>query len=204
MSSEPRFLRVLRNKFLAGLMILIPIVITTKVLWWVFAYVDQHARPLLRTLFGRDVPGAGFAITVAIVLVTGILFSVRPLSRLLEVLVEVLESVPVFGPVYGTIRKVLSGFGSPEARQAFQRFVLVRRGETLRPGFLTGSLVLARKDGTTQTLQSVYVPTNHLYLGDVEMLPATDVIPTEVSVEDGIGLVLSAGASIPQEVRELP
>ena len=85
MSSEPRVLRVLRNRFFAGLMILIPIVITTKVLWWLFAYVDQHARPLLQALFGRDIPGAGFAITVAIVLATGILFSVRPLSRLLPI-----------------------------------------------------------------------------------------------------------------------
>lgn len=204
MSAQPRFVRLLRNKFIAGLIILIPIVITSKVLWWLFTYVDSHARPLLRTLAGREIPGVGFAITVAIVLVTGILFSVGPLRRLLDGLVDVLENVPVFGTVYGTIRKVLSGFGSPESRQAFQRFVFVRQGGTLSPGFLTGSVALARTDGTTESYQTVYIPTNHLYLGDIAILPAADVIPTDVSVEDGISLVLSAGASIPAEVRELP
>ena len=203
MKSQPRFFRLLRNKFFAGLMILIPIVITTKVLWWLFAYVDQHASPLLLTLLGREIPGVGFAITVAIVLITGILLSAGPLRLLLDGLVEVLENVPVFGPVYATIRKVLAGFGSPEARQAFKRFVLVRRDDTLRPGFLTGSLALTRKDGANETFHAVYVPTNHLYLGDIEVLPASDVIPTDVSVEDGISFVLSGGASIPAEVREV-
>lgn len=197
-----RVLRVLRNKFVAGLLILIPIVITAKVLWWVFTYLDGHARPLLRTLAGREIPGAGFAITVAVIFFTGLLFSSGPLRRLLDGLVEVLEGVPIFGTVYGTIRKVLSGFGSPEARQAFQRFVFVRRGATLNPGFLTGSFVLGRGDGSSESYQVVYVPTNHLYLGNIVMLPASDVIPTGIPVEDGVSLVLSAGSSIPAEVRE--
>ncbi len=202
MSSHHRVLRLLRNKFIAGLLILIPIVITAKVLWWLFTYVDGHARPVLRTLAGREIPGVGFAVTVAVVLVTGLLFSSGPLRRLLDGLVEVLESVPVFGTVYGTIRKVLSGFGSPQSRQAFQRFVLVRRGGTLSPGFLTGSFALERKDRTTETYQTVYVPTNHLYLGNIVVLPAEDVIPTDLAVEDGVSLVLSAGSSIPARVRE--
>jgi uncharacterized membrane protein len=139
---------------------------------------------------------------VSVVLVTGLLFSAGPLRRLLDGLVEVLENVPVVGTLYGTIRKVLSSFGSPEARQAFQRFVLVRRGAALSPGFLTGSLALERKDGTVQTLQTVYVPTNHLYLGSIFVLDAQDVIPTDISVEDGVSLVLSAGSSIPARVAE--
>lgn len=202
MSAYSSFLRILRNKFIAGLIILIPIVITAKTLWWLFRYVDGLARPLTQTLAGREIHGAGFALTVTVVLVTGLLFSAGPLRRLLDGLVEVLESVPMVGTVYGTIRKVLAGFGSPESRQAFQRFVLVRRGPSLSPAFLTGSVTLERKDGTVQSLQTVYVPTNHLYLGSILVLPAEDVIPTDISVEDGVSLVLSAGASIPSRVAE--
>jgi uncharacterized membrane protein len=196
-------LRLLGNKFIAGLVILIPIVITAKALWWLFTYVDQLARPLARALRGHEIRGIGFVLTVAVVLLTGILFSVRPLRILLDGLVELLESLPVIGTVYGTIRKVLAGFGEPGSRRAFQKFVLARVAGVLLPGFLTGSFTLGREDGTSETYHVVFVPTNHLYIGNMLVLRDDEVIPTDVLVEDGVGLVLSAGASAPGRMREV-
>ena len=46
------------------------------------------------------------------------------------------------------------------------------------------------------------MPTNHLYVGDVVVLPVSDVIETDLSVEDGMSLMLSAGASVPRVVSE--
>jgi uncharacterized membrane protein len=117
-------------------------------------------------------------------------------------MVEVLEGVPVIGTVYGTIRKVLAGFGNPESRRAFQKFVLVRVSGVLTPAFLTGSTVLDRKDGTSRVYHAVYVPTNHLYLGNILILPEEDVVPTDIPVDEGIGIVLSAGATTPLKVVE--
>lgn len=194
-------LRLLRNRFIAGLVILIPIVITAKVLWSLFSYVDSHAVPLTRALVGRAIPGAGFVLTLALVLVTGILFASGPLRSVLNGLVGILESVPIVGPVYGTLRKVLSGFGSPEARKAFQRFVLVPWAGALGPGFLTGSVDLLGENGKAVTHRIVYLPTNHLYIGNVLVVPEDDVILTDISVEDGISCVLSAGSSMPAEIR---
>ena len=57
-------------------------------------------------------------------------------------------------------------------------------------------------DNTQYTLCTVYVPTNHLYVGDVVILPVEDLIDTDLSVEDGVSLLLSAGASIPPVVTE--
>jgi uncharacterized membrane protein len=48
------------------------------------------------------------------------------------------------------------------------------------------------------------VPTNHLYVGDVVVLPVEDVIETDLSLEDGVSLVLSAGASVPPSLNERP
>jgi uncharacterized membrane protein len=106
------------------------------------------------------------------------------------------------GTVYGTTKKVLSGFGNPDAQSAFQRFVLAQLPGRTTPGFLTGRFQLQRRDGTHYTLCTVYIPTNHLYVGDVVVLPAEDVIETDLSVEDGVSLILSAGASVPPRVGE--
>jgi uncharacterized membrane protein len=131
------------------------------------------------------------------------LFSWGPLRRLLDGLEEVIEYVPLVGVVYGTLRKVFEGFADLRSREAFKRFVFARlRGRTT-PGFLTGSFELERADGTTETLCTVYVPTNHLYVGDVVILPAEDVLETDLSIEEGISVILSAGASVPERVSEI-
>jgi uncharacterized membrane protein len=80
--------------------------------------------------------------------------------------------------------------------------VLARLPGRTTPGFLTGRFVLSRADGTQASMCSVYVPTNRLYVGDVVVLPAADVLETDVSLEDGIGLVLSGGASVPAKIQE--
>ena len=202
--AKPRrpFARALRNTFFAGLVILIPIVLTAKGLLWLFEYVDGLARPIAVRMMGRPIPGIGFVTTIAIVFLAGVLFSRGPLRRLLVSFEDLLDAVPFVGTVYGTTKKVLSGFGKPDEKSAFQRFVLAKLPGRTTPGFLTGTFTLKRRDETTQSYCTVYIPTNHLYVGDVVVLPSCDVIETDLSIEDGISLLLSAGASVPPTLTE--
>jgi uncharacterized membrane protein len=202
LTGRSRLGRILRNKFVSGLIILVPIVLTVKGLWWLFSYVDGLAEPLAARALGRNIPGIGFVITVGVVFLTGLLFSKGPLKRVLDGLEEVLDDVPLVGTVYGTTKKVLSGFGSPQAENAFQSFVLAQLPGRTTPGFLMNSFELTRRDGRVFRLCTVYVPTNHLYVGDVVVLPEDDVIQTNLSVEDGVSMILSAGASVPSVIRE--
>ena len=199
---RPKLTVRLRNKFIAGLVILVPMVITVNVLWWLFTFVDGFAQPIFVALVGRPIPGIGFIITLAIVFLAGVLFSAGPLQKLLHGLEGLVDTVPVVGAVYGTIKKVLAGFGDPEQRSAFQRFVFARLPGRTTPGFVTNTFTLRRTDNTLYTLCSVYIPTNHLYVGDVVILPVEDVIDTDLTVEDGVSVILSAGASLPARVVE--
>ena len=199
---QPTLSRRLRKLFLGGLVVLVPIALTVNALVWLFRFVDGLASPLWEALLGRAVPGIGFATTVGVVFFAGLLFSFGPLKRLLDSAEQVLDAVPVVGLVYGTTKKVLSGIGGPGAENAFKRFVIARLPGRTTPGFLTGSFTLRRRDGSEQAVCTVYVPTNHLYVGDVVVLPASDVIETDLSVEDGVSLMLSAGASVPRLVAE--
>jgi uncharacterized membrane protein len=201
-SVRPTLSRHLRNLFLGGLVVVVPIVITVNALLWLFRFVDGLAGPLFEALLGRAVPGIGFVTTVGVVLLAGFLFSMGPFQRVLLGAEQLLDAVPVVGVLYGTTKKVLSGIGGPGSESAFKRFVLARLPGRTTPGFLTGSFTLKRKDGEEHEVCTVYVPTNHLYVGDVVVLPATDVIETDLSVEDGVSLMLSAGASVPRVVSE--
>lgn len=201
-TGRSRLGRILRNKFVAGLIILIPIVLTVNGLWWLFSYIDGFAQPLAVRVLGRTIRGVGIVITVGVVFLTGFLFSKGPLKKVLDGLEDVLDDVPLVGTVYGTTKKVLSGFGSQQAEQAFQSFVFAQLPGRTTPGFLMKTFELTRRDGKTYRLCSVYVPTNHLYVGDVVILPEDDVIETDLSVEDGVSMILSAGASVPERVGE--
>ena len=192
----------LRNTFIGGLVVLVPIVITIKALWWLFSYLDGLAHPLANLLLGRDIAGLGFVITLVTVFLAGLLFSAGPLKRLLDGADSLLDVIPLVGSVYGTTKKVLSGFGGPQSKDAFQRFVFARLPGRTTPGFVTGSFKLTLRDGLTHEVLTVYIPTNHLYVGDVVVLPVEDVVETDLSVEDGVSLLLSAGASVPHHIKE--
>jgi uncharacterized membrane protein len=201
-AAPPHVPPILRSKFIAGLVILVPIVVTVKALVWLFNYLDDLAQPLAAAIIGRPIPGLGFVLTVGTIFLTGVLFSAKPLRRLLDGIDDGLGLVPVVGTVYGTTKKVLEGFSKDSSEAAFKRFVLARLPGRTTPGFLTGTFTLRHRDGRAETLCTVYVPTNHLYVGDVVVLPEKDVIETDVSVEDGVSLILSMGASTPGVVAE--
>ena len=118
-------------------------------------------------LIGNTVPGLGLVTTVAIVFLAGLLFSTGPLQRVLEGIEDLVDGVPVVGVVYSTTKKVLAGFGGSGSGSAFQRFVFAQLPGRTTPGFLTGTFTLTRADGSHYRLCTVYVPTNHLYVGDV-------------------------------------
>jgi uncharacterized membrane protein len=202
MTTRRTFGKTLRNKFIAGLVILIPIVLTAKALWWLFTYVDGLAHPIALAMVGRDIPGLGFVLTISIVFLAGLLMSTGPLKTILVWFEDIVDDIPLVGSVYGTTKKVLAGFGKEDSTSAFQRFVFARLPGRTTPGFVMGTFVLTRLDNTQYTLCTVYVPTNHLYVGDVVILPVEDLIDTEMTVEDGVSLLLSAGASIPPVVTE--
>ena len=192
----------LRNKFIAGLVILIPIMLTAKALIWLFQYVDGLAQPIGEVMVGRPIAGLGFVLTIAIVFLAGFLLSAGPLQGILHWFEDLIDDVPLVGSVYGTSKKVLAGFGKQDSQSAFQRFVFARLPGRTTPGFVTATFTLTGTDGTLFPLCAVYVPTNHLYVGDVVILPLEDVMDTNLSVEDGVSLLLSAGASMPALVNE--
>jgi uncharacterized membrane protein len=67
---------------------------------------------------------------------------------------------------------------------------------------VTSTFRFTRADNTSYDLCAVYIPTNHLYVGDVVVLPEEDVIDTDLTVEDGVSIILSTGASMPRSVVE--
>src|SRR5918996_270460 len=89
---------------------------------------------------------------------------------------------------------------SPDSETGFKRVVVVddaQRGMVF--GFLTREFTLDRGNGP-EAMVAVYVPTNHLYLGDVFVYPRSQAFYPDLSVEEGIRIFLTGGMALPNAI----
>jgi uncharacterized membrane protein len=199
MMSSP-FMQWLRRSFIAGFFVTVPLVISVAALVWIFQVVDGFMAPLYARLLGRPVPGLGLLTTALFVLLTGVVASNVIGKRVLQRAEYYLLLVPVFRAIYAPIKQLIAAF-SPESETGFKRVVLVSqegRGHVL--GFLTREFTINRGNGP-EPLVAVYVPTNHLYLGDVLVFRADEVEFPDISVEQGIRIFLTGGMALPSSVQ---
>jgi len=191
----------LRRSFIAGFFVIVPLFITVAAFIWLFGVVDGLTTPLYDRLLGRRIPGLGIATTAAGVLAVGALATNVIGRRLLQQADSYLLRVPVFRTIYAPVKQLVLAF-SPDNESGFKRVVLLESKQGYALGFLTREFTVDRGRGP-EALLAVYVPTNHLYLGDIVICERDRAIFPDISVEDGLKVFLTGGMSLPERVREL-
>jgi len=166
-----------------------------------FALLDGLAEPVAIALFGRAIPGFGVATTLAVVFVTGLLFSAGRCTRCSRrsrtcstwCRWSALSTAHQEGPLRIRWRWL-------------PRLSALRAGPTARANdarFLMGTFQLERTDarGTTWRRSTCHEPPVRRRRRD----PAAERHHRDdLEIEDGLGIILSAGASTPALLREKP
>jgi uncharacterized membrane protein len=190
----------LRRSFVAGFFVTVPLFISVAALIWIFNVVDGATTPLYDRLLGRRIPGLGTVSTAAVIVVVGA-FARNVIGRRILARGEGwLLKIPVFKTIYSPVKQLIAAF-SPDNESSFKRVVLVedpRRGYAI--GFQTREFIIDRGAGP-EPLLAVYVPTNNLYLGDVVIVERARALFPDITVEDGIHIVLTGGMALPPKVR---
>jgi uncharacterized membrane protein len=190
----------LRRNFIAGFFVTVPLVISIAALVWIFRLVDGSLGPLYARWLNREVPGLGIATTALLVLLVGTLATNVIGKRILARTESYLLRVPVFRTIYAPVKQLVVAF-SPDNEYGFKRVVLVEEpGRGFVLGFLTKEFTVDRGTGS-ETLVAVYVPTNHLYLGDIVIYPRERTSYPDITVEQGIRIFLTGGMALPQRLR---
>ena len=121
-------------------------------------------------------------------------------KRLLQRAEWLLLHVPLFRSVYAPVKQLVVAF-SPDNEYGFKRVVLIEdaaKGFLL--GFLTREFTIDRGQGP-EPLVAVYVPTNHLYLGDIVICPRDRASYPDITVEQGIRIFLTGGMALAGRIR---
>lgn len=193
----------LRRRFLAGFFVTVPLVISVAAFVWIFRLIDGFVGPWYARWLGGEVPGLGILTTALLVLAVGVLATNVIGKRVLQRTERYLLMVPVFRTIYAPVKQLVVAF-SPDNEYGFKRVVLV---EDAARGFLLGFLTkefLVERGGATEPMVAVYVPTNHLYLGDVIICHREKASFPDITVEQGIRIFLTGGMALGGRMHARP
>lgn len=193
-------LRHLRRRLVAGLLLLVPIIITYVVLRMAFNTMDGLLQPVIKAVIGRNIPGGGALGLLVLLYIAGGL-ATNVLGRWFIALGQaLLHRVPVVNTIYSASRQLIESFSGTGAT-GFKRVVMIEypRPGTWTIGFLTG----LTQDEAGQPLAIVYIPTAPTpNSGWVAILPTRDVYDTDLTVGEAMRLVLSGGIAAPPQLRK--
>lgn len=207
--TRPGGLARLRQLFFTGLILVLPMMITVWLLVILVRLVEGLSSPLLLAILKLARPGfaenpvilawvvpiLGVFVTIGLVLLVGALASNFIGRKVVEGVERLMLRLPMVKWIYGPARQLLDAFGNQGA--AFRRVVAVEypRPGVYTIGFLTRSdTVLPREGDPMRDMSLVFLPTTpNPTNGWLAVVPNDQVVPLDMSVEDGIKLIVSGG-----------
>ncbi len=195
----------MKKYLITGLLIWIPLAITIWVLDLIVSTMDQSLLLLPpqyqpQVLLGYQIPGLGALLTLVVVFATGVLASNILGQRLLWFWEYVLGRIPVVKTIYNSVKQVSDTLFAPGG-QAFSRALLVQYP---REGSWTIAFLTGRPGGDVANhlrgeYLSVYVPTTpNPTSGFFLMMPRSEVIELDMSVDEALKYVISMGVVAPE------
>jgi uncharacterized membrane protein len=210
-TGRPGLLGRLRAYFLTGVIVTAPITITIFLVWQFVGFVDTQVGELIperynpETYLPFSLPGLGLLIMLAFLTLVGMLtagLAGRTLVRMGE---RLLSRMPVVRSVYGTLKQIFETVLAQSSR-SFREVVLIeypRRGLGAI-GFVTGPTRGEIQERADEELVNVFLPTTpNPTSGFLLFVPRKDLIHLDMTIEEGIKLVISGGIVAPPRDADL-
>jgi uncharacterized membrane protein len=209
-SRKSKFTSNLRNNFLTGLAVIIPVFITTYLIWSTIGIVDGWVLPLIPEKYaidkfiGIDVKGIGVIIFLLFTVFIGSLTKGYFGRTILKSAESLVDRMPVVRSIYNGIKQIAETVFS-QSNNSFERACLV---EYPRKGIWAVAFVstktkgeVSEKIGKNKELFSIFLPTTpNPTSGFLLFLPKKDIIFLDMTVEDAAKLVISAGLVTPKNI----
>jgi uncharacterized membrane protein len=184
----------IKNIFITGLLIFIPISATLFIIFWVFRYIEDIIHPYL-TPSGYYIPGMGWLVIVLLIFFLGLLGRFTLGSRIIEAIEAQLRKIPIIRTIYVGVKEATKAILVSETEK-LKGVVLVEypRNGIYTLGFTTGAIIEEAREKTGKKLINVFVPTSpNPTSGFVILIPEEDVIYLKLKVEDALKVIISGG-----------
>ena len=207
-------MKFVKNWFLTGLFILLPLGVTGIVVGWLLNYVGAPLGKLLWNFLGIENPNIFWMNFVVNLLATILIFILITLlgffskyffgKTIIRITEKIINRVPLVNTIYKTVKQIVDTFN--QNREAvFQTAVLVEypRKGIYSIGFLTSESKGEVQDKTVESVVNIFVPTTpNPTSGFLLMIPQEDIIYLQMSVSDAMKMIISGGVVTPEIVTK--
>ena len=201
-----------RNHFLTGLFVILPSIVTIWIVIFIFRLFGSPIGNVINTIFiGNRLNSfhetiIGFLIAISLISLIGYFARMTFTKQIARFVENYVMGLPIINSIYSTMKKIIESVTSDKS--SFKSVALIEypREGIYTLGFITKEsfpeLRFKGKDRLGQ-LVSVFVPTTpNPTSGFFLMIPRNQVKVLDMTVEEGITLVVSAGVVPPKEVTE--
>ena len=205
-SSTPSRLVTFRNAFFTGALLLAPLVVTWLAFTWVVDAVGGTFRPFYSPYLPESLQQIPFfwdlvTTGVVILLVTALGYLSRYVlgKVFLSIGERAIQSIPGLGAVYNSVKQIVATFGS-QNRNVFSKVVMLEfpRKGTWAIGFLTNKAQGEPQNRAGIEAWTIFVPTTpNPTSGFLVLVPRDELVELDMSVGDGMKMIISGGAVIP-------
>lgn len=189
---------------IAGIVTLVPVVVTGLFVWWVISKTDVVTRYLvIKGILPGYVPGLGLILSLVIagtiIYFVGLLVSNYIGRKLINISEAIIARVPVVKTIYTSVKQVADSI-KISRKGLFERVVLIEypKDGIWTVGFVTGVSKGEIQEKTQEKVINVFIPTTpNPTSGLLVMVPEQNLIQTEMTVEEGMKLIVSGGIAAP-------
>ncbi len=198
----------LRRYLMAGLLVWVPLGVTLLIVAFLVDLMDQTLRLLPESLqpenlLGFRIPGLGAVLTAVIVFVTGMIVTNLFGMQLFNIGERILQRIPLVRSIYASVKQVTESMFS--SGKSFRKVVLVEypRKGMWSLAFQTGTGAEEVRDKTGRDVTNVFIPTTpNPTSGFFLMVPREDVVELDMSVDEGLKMLLSVGVVVPEPKKD--
>ena len=198
-------LRRIRNIVITGIVVLLPLITSTYIIWFLFKVIDNVTGFLVELIIGRQIPGIGLVFTFLIIFLVGLFATNIIGKKIISFGENILLRIPLFRNIYISIKKVLDALFT-QHRSSFQKAVLFEypRPGLYQLGFLTGESSPYFEQKTGRELYNIFLPTTpNPTSGMFIMVPRSEAIILDIPIEDALRLIISGGILNPETLRSV-
>ncbi len=194
----------IKKIFIAGILALLPIVITVYLLYFLYNLVISKASPIVKKIahqYNYDFSEYVFQIAT-LILILLIIFIIGVFTRMylgklfIKMLDKIMTHIPIARSIYNATKQVIDSFGNTSG-SSFSKVVLVefpRRDMWMIAFLVRDSLPVMQDISTKEASVNVFIPTApNPTSGFVAVVPKKDIRELDITVEEGIKFVLSVG-----------
>jgi uncharacterized membrane protein len=194
-------MKKIRTWFLSGLTVILPIGLTIFVLSKLFDFIDGILQEEVVQTFGHTIPGLGLILVVLIVLFAGMFTSNFLGKKIVKHAEKVLGKIPLIKTIFNPLRELVSNLSANKSG-SFQKVVMVDfplKG-TKSIGFITSDKMSLNNEAKL----CVFIPTTpNPTNGFLIIVEKTDVEVLDISVEEGVKMIVSMGSTMNENINTI-